>query len=119
MMLILMILSVVVALAWLPLLLRFFRGWRNRRNPVSLAICAALCLFTYTNVLFLLVLLDSTSWRFFAWATHVFEVIVLVNFYVAFKWSSIKFPDARHLHHSRAASPSLPPLNVTDATSRP
>lgn len=93
---ILSVLSIVLALAWLPLTLRFLRGWRSRRNPVSLAICAALCLFMYMNVLFLLVALHGASWRFYTIATHVFEVVVVVNFYIAFKWSAIKFPDARH-----------------------
>lgn len=115
--LILMILSVVLALAWLPLMLRFYRGWRNRRNPVSLAICAGLCLFVYTNILFLLVLLDGASWRFLACATHVFEGVVLVNFYIAFRWSAIKFPDARHLHHSRAVPATIPPIDVSNSTS--
>ena len=103
------VLSIVLAIAWLPLAWRFLRGWRNRKNPVSLAICAALCLFTYTNVMLALELNDGESWEFFTIATRAFDVIVLVNFYVAFKWSAKKFPDAR----SYTADYSVPPMNVT------
>ncbi len=97
--------SCVLALAWLPLAVRFNRGWRYRRNPVSLAICAAMLLFTYTNVLFAFTLADQTTWRFFAVATHVFDVVVVVNFYIAFRWSDRKFVDARR------ATYSVPPTN--------
>lgn len=35
----LLCLSAVLALAWLPILVKFFRNWRSRANPISLAIC--------------------------------------------------------------------------------
>lgn len=97
--------SCVLALAWLPLALRFKRGWTNRRNPVSLAICAAALLFAYTNVLFAFTLASQTSWSFFAIATHVFDTAVVVNFYAAFRWSDRRFVDARQNTYS------VPPTN--------
>jgi hypothetical protein len=102
-------LSIALAIAWLPLAWRFLRGWRNRKNPVSLAICASLCLFAYTNVMFVLIALDGATWEFFNIATHVFNIIVVVNFYVAFKWSEKKFPDAR----SHPSEYTVPPMNTT------
>jgi hypothetical protein len=102
--------TIALAIAWIPLAWRFLRGWRNRKNPVSLAICAALCLFTYTNVLLALELNDGASWEFFAIATRVFDVIVVVNFYVAFKWSAKRFPEAR----SHPAEYTVPPMNATN-----
>jgi len=105
------VVSSVLAASWLPLALRFSRGWKNRRNPVSLAICAAALLFSYTNVLFALALLGETTWRFFAVATHVFDVVVVVNFYIAFKWSDRKFVDARREY-------SVPPTNTTSTPRR-
>lgn len=89
------VLSCVLGLAWLPLAFRFYRGWKHRKNPVSLAIFAACLLFTYTNFLFALALTDQTTWRFFAIASHVFDGIVVLNFYVSFYWSDKKFESAR------------------------
>jgi len=102
----LVVASIVLAVAWLPLAIRFLRGWRSRKNPVSLAICAALCLFAYSNVMFALVMLDGASLRFLAIASHVFELVVIVNFYIAFRWSAKRFPDARGQY-------SIPPMNTT------
>ncbi len=101
----LVVLSCALALAWLPLAVRFNRGWKTRRNPVSLAISAAMCLFVYTNILFVLALLEQTTWRFFVIATHAFDAIVVANFYVAFRWANKRFPD------SRTNSYSVPPTN--------
>jgi uncharacterized membrane protein len=99
--------SCALALAWLPLALRFNRGWKNRRNPVSLAICMAALLFAYTNILFALAIAEEASWTFFAKATHVFDLVVVVNFYVAFRWSDRRFVDARQKGYS------IPPTNST------
>jgi uncharacterized membrane protein len=104
----LIITSSVLALAWLPLAVRFNRGWKTRKNPVSLAICAAMLLFAYTNVLFAFAISGETSWRFFAIATHVFDAIVVVNFYAAFRWSDKKFENQRRDYHY-----SVPPTNST------
>jgi hypothetical protein len=109
--------SVALAIAWLPLALRFLRGWKNRRNPVSLAICAALCLFMYTNVMLGIVLIDGASWNFFVIATHVFHLIVVANFYVAFKWSERRFPDQRH--RTRSNEYSVPPTNAPNTSQKP
>lgn len=106
----LVVASIVLAIAWLPLAVRFLRGWRNRKNPVSLAICAALCLFAYTNVMFALVVIEGASLQFLAIATHAFELVVITNFYIAFKWSAKRFPDAR----THPPEYSVPPMNSTN-----
>lgn len=100
------VLSIVLAVAWIPLAFRFKRGWKNRRNPVSLAICAAVLLFSYRNALTSLALIDETTWSFVTIATHVFEVIVVINFYFAFRWSDAKFAEARREY-------TVPPMNTT------
>jgi hypothetical protein len=102
----LLIASCVLAVAWLPLAARFNRGWRTRKNPVSLAICAAALLFAYTNVLFAFALAGQASWEFSAIATHAFDAVVVVNFYVAFRWSDRRFADERREY-------SVPPTNST------
>lgn len=100
------VLSCVLALAWLPLAIRFYRGWQRRRNPVSLAIFASALLYAYTNVIFALALTDQASWHFFAIATHVFGVVVVINFYVSFYWSDKKFEGERR-------GDSIPAPNTT------
>lgn len=102
----LIIASCVLAIAWIPLAVRFNRGWRTRRNPVSLAICAAALLFAYTNVLSALALSGLTTWEFFEVAWHVFSAAVVINFYVCFRWSDNKFVNARREY-------SVPPTNTT------
>ena len=108
---VLVALSCVLAIAWLPLALRFNKGWQQRRNPVSLAICAATLLFAYTNGLFALALVGWTTWQFFAVAWHVFGVVVVVNFYVAFHWSDRRFANARREY-------TIPPMNTTSTPRR-
>ena len=109
--------SIALAIAWVPLALRFLRGWRSRKNPVSLAICAALCLFMYTNIMLGIVLVEGTSWQFFILATHAFHLIVIINFYVAFKWSERRFPEQRH--QSRSNEYSIPHTNTPTTPQKP
>lgn len=87
--------AVVLAALWVPLAIKFNRAWQARRNPVSLAICATAMLFIYTNALFILTITGSTTWQFYATATRVLELGVAVNFYIAFRWSDMKFNGAR------------------------
>lgn len=101
------IVSLAFAVGWVPLALRFSRGWKTRKNPVSLAICLATLLFAYTNVLFALVLMGQTTWLYFAVATHTFDLIVLVNFYISFHWSDKRFANQRREY-------SVPPTNTTN-----
>lgn len=85
----------LLSLAWLPLAMKFQRAWQVRKNPVSLAICATALLLAYTNVIFAFAMVGETSWRFYAIATRALELVVLVNFFVAFRWSDAKFAGAR------------------------
>jgi hypothetical protein len=105
------VLSCVLALAWLPLAIRFYRGWKSRKNPVSLAIFAACLLFSYTNILFALALTDQATWQFFAIATHAFDAVVVLNFFVSFYWSDKKFEGARR-------GDSIPVPNTTSTPRR-
>lgn len=93
-------------LLWLPLATWFFQGWRNRKNPVSLAICLTAILGAYTHALFVCTLIGQTSWNFFAVATHIFGLVVVVNFYIAFRWSNTRYQGARRHDYS------IPPTNV-------
>lgn len=98
--------AAVLAVAWLPLAHKFNAGWKRRRNPVSLAICATALLLAYSNVIFAFAVMDQTTWKFFAVATHIFEAVVVLNFYVSFYWSEKRFPGERR-------SDSSAPPNTT------
>lgn len=98
---------IVIALAWIPLFVRFLRGWKNRKNPVSLAICAAISFLIYTNVVSMSLALGSSDWKVVRDLDMLFGAFVVVNFYVAFYWSNQRFPDARR------GSYSVQPTNVS------
>lgn len=93
------IVALVVALAWLPVLLRFVRSWRARGNPISLAICVLILMAIYVPSY-----LTSTLPPSWPVATVVaIDSIVCATFYATFHYASRKFPD------SRTRDPSTPP----------
>jgi len=83
--------AVAAALAWIPVFLRFFRSWRARNNPISLAICA-LILF----VLYLPVYLAYTFTPSWPMATvFALDGLSCLTFYGTFFFASRRFPDTR------------------------
>lgn len=83
--------ALVVALAWIPVLLRFFRSWRARGNPISLAICVLVFYALYAPV-YLTGSLPS-SWPIAAVVAT--DLITCVTFYATIHYASKKFPDTR------------------------
>lgn len=84
------IIALVTALAWIPVLLRFFRAWRARGNPISAAICVLVFRAFYGPVY-----LASTlrpSWPLATVAA--IDLVACCTFYGAI-YTSRKFPDAR------------------------
>ena len=101
------IISLVLAVAWIPLIGRFLRGWRNRKNPVSMAICAMISFLIYVNVITALTLMGLGTWETTQSLSILFNAFVIINFYMSFHWSNQRFPDARK------GSYSVPPTNVS------
>ena len=62
-------------------------------------------------MLFAFALAGQASWEFSAIATHVFDLVVVVNFYVAFRWSDKRFANARREY-------SIPPTNSASTPRR-
>jgi hypothetical protein len=86
--------AVAVALGWIPVFVRFFRSWRARGNPISIAICV-LILFA----LYLPIYLPATSSMSWPFATVIaLDAIVCMTFYVTFYYANRKFPDTRKLN---------------------
>ena len=104
------IVSIVLAVAWIPLLIRFLRGWHSRKNPVSLAICAMIATSIYNCTTNALNVMGHGALEVVRMLAIAIQAFVIVNFYFAFHWSSQRFPD------SRRASGSIPPINVSKST---
>lgn len=100
------VIPLALAIAWIPLLVRFLRGWHNRRNPVSLAICATISSVIYGNVTTALLAMGQGAWQTVRILTVAVNAFVVVNFYLSFHWSR-RFSDARR------SSYSIPPMNVS------
>lgn len=100
------VIAVLLAMGWVPLAVRFRQGWHSRKNPVSLALCVAMLVGMYTELMFGLALLGQASWQFFAISTQAAHIVAVGNLYVSFHWSDRRFPDARRHGYS------IPPQNV-------
>jgi len=86
-----LIVALVIALAWLPVLIKFFRSWRERTNPVSLAICVLVGSSIYLPVYAALLL--PASWPL---ATFLaVDGLACSSFYAAFWWTRKRFHDSR------------------------
>lgn len=89
--------SVVLGAAWLPIIYRFFKQWRERKNPVSLSICLALLLLAYGDLLAFAVYggLSTTAALRGAWAG--LQLLGCVLFYLSFWWADAKYRGERRL----------------------
>ena len=87
------ILAAAVAVAWIPVFLRFFWNWRQRRNPISLAICGTIAMFVYMNAA-LFIFVDAGL----GWTLSVLvglNALGCVHYYLSFWWAKRRFPDQR------------------------
>lgn len=100
---VLIVLTMALAVTWLPIVIKFQRAWMDRKNPVSLAICAAALLFAYDNAIYSLAVMGETTWHFYAVATRCLEIIIVINFYISFRWSNVKFAGGRRTDGSLSA----------------
>lgn len=85
-------LAVLTLLTWVPLALRFYKFWLNRKNPESLAICAIvilLCWEVCARVWAVAELVDRGVVETVLTAASLF---VAIFFHVAVFWTKKKFP---------------------------
>lgn len=93
----LLLMFLAVSLLWIPVLLFFFRNWRERKNPISLAICSVLFFVIYSDALVWAGLLGQTKIPLYI--MQATEVATIAFFYLAIRWAEKKFetrPDPRH-----------------------
>ncbi len=88
--------SVILTCAWLPVVFYFFARFRERDNPISLAICGSIGLLMYSNVVFAFA--GNKYIRLASVFMHLFNLVAIVNFYLSFYWAKKKFKDQRHPH---------------------
>lgn len=81
-----------VVLGWIPVLARFFRSWRDRSNPISLAICVLIAEALYLPIY--LALERVSSW-ILATVCAV-NMIVCGTFHAAFWWADKRFQSTRN-----------------------
>lgn len=81
--------------AWTPLLVSFFKAWRERKNPVSLAICLTIFLSAFTNVYLVIALFDKTPETWQAIGYGLCSAAVVIYFYVARHCAAKTFSDVR------------------------
>ena len=96
-------LGAAAGLAWIPVLLFFFRNFRARKNPISLAIGTLIVL----SMLYVgpMVYWISTQSANPDWVLATFDVLSLVaagHFYLAIRWSRRWFENTRCCAHSAA-----------------
>ena len=105
---VLSVLSILLAVAWLPIIGTFYVAWRNRKNPVSLAICWHVLVVSYSHLLYVLVTTFEADHYGVSIVSLGFSLLACLNFYVSFYWSEHKFHDQRN-------NPSTPPATPPDA----
>lgn len=86
------IFSCGIALLWLPIAIRFFKAWRLRRNPLSLAITWMMLVASYLHTM---VAMDETSAVLRSGIGVGLSAAACINFYLAFRWSAYKFRGQR------------------------
>jgi hypothetical protein len=86
-----LVVAAVVAVAWIPLLIRFFRSWRDRENPISLAICFLIIMASYTPLWVAVGPENPWSWA----GLLVIDSLVCGSFYAALLMARRRFKDDR------------------------
>ena len=96
----------ILVLAWIPILVKFFRNWRARANPISLAICFAVAYAIYICMV-----------PFFGEGQDPFvvdSVVVGVNavtclfFHASFGWAKKRWAPGENSYERRGRSTDYP-----------
>lgn len=90
-----LIASVISVGLWTPIFLQFYRSWTKRRNPISLAICAAIGLIIWSALAGMWIVTGRIQVNVFIFATTAVSALVAVYAHIAFYWSKKKFNDSR------------------------
>jgi hypothetical protein len=89
------IIAAISILLWLPILGRFYRSWADRRNPVSLAICSAILLITWTSAADLWIVTDTVNPDIVVLVSTGFSAASSLYAHAAFYWAKRHFSNSR------------------------
>lgn len=88
-------LAVITTLVWLPIVIKFYKSWMVRRNPISLAICCVFILSAWQAVAQAWVFFGSLDAAIVMFATTGMSFVTGLSTHLAFYWSDKKFPEQR------------------------
>jgi len=80
---------------WVPILLRFYRNWVKRGNPISLSICAAVLLLMWIAVAGIWGITGSVRREVVAYVSTGCSLLVASYANLTFYWAGRKFDDPR------------------------
>lgn len=90
-----LVISLIGVLLWTPILIKFYRSWSARRNPVSLAICAAVVLIMWSTLAGMWLVTGRIQAGELIMATSAMSAAVAIYVHASFVWSKRRFPDSR------------------------
>lgn len=82
-------------LLWTPILLRFYRNWVGRHNPISLAICAAIILLMWLAIAGAWAVTGSVRGEVVTFVSTSVSLVVAVYTHLTFYWAKKKFDEDR------------------------
>jgi peptidoglycan biosynthesis protein MviN/MurJ (putative lipid II flippase) len=89
--------ATIIAILWIPILKKFFVAWRDRHNPVSLAIGLNITLMIYLSLLVVMVASFKARLLWAVGLSALFNLAACVNFYVAFHVAQKRFGNQRQV----------------------
>ena len=84
-------LAVIAVGAWSPILIRFYRNWQHRHNPVSLAICLVVSLVMWFAIADIWEISGDVSPEVISFASTSVSIIVAIYANIAFYLAAKKF----------------------------
>jgi hypothetical protein len=90
---VLTVLGIIVAIGWLPVFWHFWKSWKVRNNPISLAICGLVGFMMYINVAVYIFIQNDPRWTLSV--VGGVNVVVLLNFYACLRWAHKLFPEIK------------------------
>lgn len=88
------ILAVIQCLLWAPIAYKFFKTWKKRKNPLSLAICLNIFYIIYVGAVPYWIS-SKTDIRLAIGTMLVFNLLVCSNFWLAIRNDKTKFNSKR------------------------
>jgi hypothetical protein len=88
--------ALLATVAWLPVLAFFFRNFKTRNNPVSLAIGTLVALsMLYVGPVDYWLTSGTANKEWVSLTFDILSVAVCIHFYLAIRWSRKRFQDTR------------------------